>query len=438
MLHAASYKVNVAIPDEKEKFSTDFNLNLVRLRESGIVPASLSEACGWTPAEDSIIIDALFGSGLSKPVTGIMEEVINCINSMKGIVVAIDIPSGLFADIPAEKGAVIVHSDYTLSFQMPKLAFLFSENEIFTGEWQVLPIGLNEDFIAHEPCNQYLVTREALIPLRKLRSRFAHKGTFGHALLISGSYGKMGAAVLASESCLRSGTGLLTTHIPQCGYSILQTAVPEAMVSLDRNDKSCSQLPDLSAYSAIGIGPGIGKSEETTSVLKLLLQEAKVPLVMDADALNILSENKTWLAFIPGGSVLTPHPKEFERLAGTWKNSFEMIRILKEFTLKYQVYVILKGAYTAISTPGGSIFFNPTGNPGMATGGSGDVLTGIILGLLAQRYSSVDACLLGVYLHGLAGDLAAAEYGFEAMLAGDITRNLGKAFLKFEMEQEMI
>jgi NAD(P)H-hydrate epimerase len=240
----------------------------------------------------------------------------------------------------------------------------------------------------------------------------------------------MGAAVLAARASLRSGLGLLTTHIPKSGVNILQTAVPESMLSIDENEQYFSQLPKLDNYNVIGIGPGLGTDKQSQNSLKLLIQEFKSPMVLDADALNILSENKTWLSFLPKGSILTPHPKEFERLAGKSSNSFERVQKQIDFAIKYQVYVVLKGANTSIATPDGKLFFNSTGNPGMATAGSGDVLTGIILGLLSQHYSPLHASILGVYLHGLSGDLAAKKKGFDSLIAGDLVDYLGKAFLR--------
>jgi hydroxyethylthiazole kinase-like uncharacterized protein yjeF len=263
--------------------------------------------------------------------------------------------------------------------------------------------------------------------LRK-RNKYAHKGNFGHALLISGSTGKMGAAVLSAKACLRSGAGLVTIHLPKSGITILQTAIPEAMVSIDPDEDNYTEVPDLSVYTSIAIGPGIGSTMKTATALKMLIQNTKVPIVIDADAINLLSENKTWLGFIPNGSIFTPHPKEFERLVGKSSNDFNRNQMQRDFSLKYQCYIVLKGAHSGITTPDGRCFFNTTGNPGMATGGSGDVLTGIITGLMAQGYSSLESCLMGVYLHGLSGDIALSAQGYEALIANDIISNLGKSF----------
>jgi NAD(P)H-hydrate epimerase len=296
----------------------------------------------------------------------------------------------------------------------------------------VLPIGIHPDFIRDVEVKNFFVSQDEVRPLLKKRTKFSHKGTYGHGLLIAGSYGKMGAAVLAAAAGLRAGAGLITAHIPKKGNPIMQTAVPSAMVSIDSHSRVFSELPYLAGFNAIAVGPGLGLHERTQNALKLLIQDAGTELLLDADALNIIAENKTWISFIPKNSIFTPHPKEFERLAGKSANDFERNEKQREFSVKHQVYVILKGAHTAISAPDGTCYFNSTGNPGMATGGSGDVLTGILLGLKAQGYSSLETCLLGVYLHGLAGDLAVKKQGYQALIANDIIENLGKAFRKIE------
>lgn len=285
-----------------------------------------------------------------------------------------------------------------------------------------------EDYIKTLPGSNYLITKETVKDLLKVRNKFSNKGDYGHALLITGSYGKMGASVLASEACIRSGVGLLTVYTPKCGYNILQISVPEAMIDTSSSENFISGVIYGDKYDAIGIGPGIGTEKETQQALKLLIQNSSKPIIFDADALNILSENKTWLSFVPKNSILTPHAKEFERLFGAGENDLERYQLQKDSSIKYGTYIVLKGAHTSISTPTGSFYFNTTGNPGMATAGSGDVLTGIITGLKAQGYSSQEAAIIGVYLHGLAGDFAAARQGVEAMLAGDIVKDIGTGF----------
>lgn len=429
MLHKKQVEVSVFIPGEPVKKSEDFSVNLQRLKECGVETQSFDAFDLNQLTDNEIIVDALFGSGLSKPLEGIYKELVNQINTSKCITIAIDIPSGLLADKPIDPvKESIIRADYTLSFQFPKLAFLLPENEYFAGNWQVLPIGLHPDFIHSEPCRAYLIEFADVKGILKPRSRFSHKGTFGHALLIGGSKGKIGATVLMGKSCLRSGAGLVTVHLPACGYTVIQTAVPEVMVSVDVDENECTQLPHLDSFSAIADGPGMGTGKNSANMLKHLIQQANIPLLLDADALNILSDNPTWLAFLPKGTVMTPHPGEFARLAGKTSNSFDRLEILRAFCIKYSLNIVLKGAYTVVCSPLGNCYFNPTGNPGMATGGSGDVLTGILTGLLAQGYNATESCILGVYLHGLAGDLAAENTGYEALVARDIIENLGKAF----------
>ena len=416
-----------------EKCSDDFQTNYYRLKEVSKIKCIDLKKGDELPVihSEDVVIDAIFGSGLTKPVRDFPAKVIRHINSSKALVVSIDIPSGLFSDEHTDtRAGTVVQADFTLSFQFPKLAFMFPENDSLVGEWEIFDIGLQTDFVIKGDIKNFLLTRKMVGSLLKPRTKFAHKGDFGHALLIAGSYGKMGASVLASKACLRSGVGLLHTHTPAKGYTIIQTAVPEAMVTIDADEDCFSTLPDLGPFTAIGIGPGIGFNEKTKMGLKLLIQNSAVPLLFDADAHTILGENKTWIPFIPKNSIFTPHPKEFERLVGKAKDDFHRNLLQREFCIKYGVYVVLKGAHTCICGPDGVCYFNSTGNPGMATGGSGDVLTGLILGILAQKYHPRDACLLGVYLHGLAGDLAAKKQGMESLIAGDIIEQIGKAFKK--------
>lgn len=431
LLAKKDYRSEVFIIRYSDKSSEDFNINLETLKYQKKIKINeikdieeLPEAmdCDW-------IVDAIFGSGLSKPVTGFPAKVIEYLNKQKARILSIDIPSGLFADISSnDSGGAIIHADITLSFEFAKKAFMFAENLPYVKQWEIMKINLHPDFVNSVEKADYLLLKNDIQRLIKPRYKFDHKGRFGHALLISGGYGKMGAAVLASEACLRTGAGLITTHIPGKGYDIIQTSVPEAMCSIDRSETAFSELPELDPYNAIGVGPGIGTAKETQTALKMLIQNAGMPLLFDADAINILGENKTWISFIPPNSIFTPHPKEFERLVGKSNNAFDRDKLQREFSVKHQAYVVLKGYSSAISCPDGTCYYNSTGNPGMATGGSGDVLTGVILGLLAQGYTSLEACLVGTYLHGLAGDLASEELGYEASLASDIIGHIGYAY----------
>jgi NAD(P)H-hydrate epimerase len=431
LLAKKEYRVEVFILRYSDKSSEDFDINLENLKYQKKVkineintkedlPKALD--CEW-------IVDAIFGSGLSKPVTGFVGDVINYMNRQTSKILAIDIPSGLFADEPSiDSGGAIIEADITLSFEFAKKAFMFAENLPYVKEWEIMPINLHPEFVNSVEKADYLILKQDIVKKIKNREKFDHKGKFGHALLIAGGFGKMGAAVLASEACLRTGAGLLTAHVPREGYRILQVAVPEAMCTIDRSETIFTELPKLDAYNAIGIGPGLGQEKETQNALKMLIQNTNLPILFDADAINILGENKTWLSFLPPGCIFTPHPKEFERLVGKSNNAFERDKLQREFSIKYNAYVVLKGYSTAMSLPDGTVCYNSTGNPGMATGGSGDVLTGVILGLLAQGYTSFEACIVGTYLHGLAGDLASEDLGYEASLASDIIGNIGYAY----------
>ncbi|MBI4646979.1 MAG: NAD(P)H-hydrate dehydratase [Bacteroidia bacterium] len=430
LLTESGYNVKVYIIKFTDKFSTDFTINLERLKNQGKVEIiEITDNSQFsTIQKNDIIIDGLFGSGLARPLDGLPALTVQHINQSGAIVVAIDIPSGLFGEDNSKNiRENIIHATYTLIFQFPKLAFFFSENEAHVGEWCVIPIGLHPDFIKKEPTNYYFTTKEYIQPMLKTRKKFSHKGDYGHALLISGGYGKMGAAVLGAKACLRTGAGLTTVHIPVKGYEIIQTAVPECMVSIDADSKQFSKVPELKSYTAFGIGPGIGTSTKTANGLYNFLENVNTPVVFDADAINILAQNKEWLKKVPAGSIFTPHPKEFERLFGKTDDNYSRNQLQIKYSKEYNIYIVLKGAYTAITCPDGTCWFNTTGNPGMATAGSGDVLTGVILSLLAQGYSPKEAAILGVYLHGLAGDIAASKIGQEALIAGDIIDNLGNA-----------
>lgn len=426
---------------ECEVFLLDFGkelkgspaINWQRLKEQEKIKLSIIKTVNDFPEirKTDIILDGLFGSGLTRPLTGFAAEIIQKINSLSNAVIAIDIPSGLMGEDNSENNPEnVIRAEYTLTFQFPKISFLFPENEKYVGKWEMLPIGLHPDGIEKLFSLWFFLEKEDIQKLIPHRSKFAHKGIYGHALLIAGSFGKMGAAILASKACLRSGVGLLTSHVPQVGYSIIQTAVPEAMVSVDQHDSMFTEFPDLSPFSAIGVGPGIDQKQNTSRALCSLLENAKVPLVLDADALNILSSNPECLVRLPENSILTPHPGEFKRLVGDTKNSFEQIQKQILFSKKHKVVLVLKGAHTTISLPNGELHFNSTGNPGMATAGSGDVLTGIILALLAQGLSAENAAIAGVFLHGLAGDIAAIEKTEYSLISGDIIDYLGSAFLQ--------
>ncbi|MDA3880938.1 MAG: NAD(P)H-hydrate dehydratase [Prolixibacteraceae bacterium] len=378
---------------------------------------------------NAIIVDALFGSGLNRPLEGLPADIVRFINSQESKVYAIDVPSGLMgedngANIPEN----IVKATYTVTFQFPKISFMFPESEVYTGKVEVVDIGLHPQCIAQMPTRYFLFDDNDAHILIRTRDKFSHKGTFGHALLVAGSYDKTGAAILGAKACLRSGVGLLTVHLPHTATPILNMAIPEAMASIDDSDLMFTSVPDPNQFSAVGIGPGIGQKTNTRRGLKELLTQIEKPMVLDADALNLIAADRELLSLLPGGSVLTPHPKEFERLTGVVDNGYQRMIKAVQFAYDHKVIVVVKGANTMVVNSNGDVWWNTTGNPGMATAGSGDTLTGIILGLLAQGYNAFDAARLGVYVHGFAGDIAAARRGYEALIASDITENLGEAF----------
>lgn len=435
LLAEKGYRVAVYLFNTTGALSPDCATNAERLLEVESVDFHEVTTQFTPPAltSDHVVIDGLFGSGLNKPLSGGFAAVVRHINASPAKVVAIDMPSGLMGEENTfNVRSYIVHAHVTLSLQLPKLAFFFAENQEFTGEWELLDIGLSKDAIDETDTDYYLLEAEDMQYLLQPRDRFAHKGNFGHALLIAGSQGMAGASILAGRACLRSGVGLLTMHVPHCNNVIVQTSVPEAMTELDLSETCFAYPVDTDEYQAVGIGPGLGKSTETETALLEQIDACRVPMVVDADALNILSKHHNYIGHLPKGSILTPHPKELERLVGQCQDSYERLMKARELASAYEVYIILKGAYSAVITPQGKCYFNTTGNPGMATGGSGDVLTGIVLALLAQGYSSEDAACLATYVHGLAGDIARRKHGETSLIAGDIVNYLSPAWRVME------
>jgi ADP-dependent NAD(P)H-hydrate dehydratase / NAD(P)H-hydrate epimerase len=418
-----------------DRTSDDWSSNFKRLKDETTVIFNIIENAEQFPfvSSDDIIVDAIFGSGLSRPVTGLAGEIIKKINNLDCTVISVDIPSGLFGENNSGNDPEsVIKADFTLTFEFPKLSFMFPENAKYTGEWYVLPIGLNPGAIRSIETPYFFPDEDFFASLVLKRGKFDHKGKFGHGLLAAGSFGKMGASLLGAKAAMKTGIGLLTCHIPGCGYQILQSSVPEVMVRTDKNELCISDIGPCDQYNALGIGPGIGTDEKTQKAFRSFLLNRSKPMVIDADGLNILSMNDKWLAAIPENSVLTPHAREFERIAGGCNDSFSRLEKQIGFSQKYNCIVLLKGAFSSVTTPQGKVYFNRSGNPGMATAGSGDVLTGMILSLLAQGYQPETAALLGVYLHGLAGDIAASSTGYESLTASDIIDNISGAFLKLK------
>jgi hydroxyethylthiazole kinase-like uncharacterized protein yjeF len=431
LMMMAEYKVEVFVIRFSDKSYDNFKVNEQRLLQlNPTVIIDVKDEKNFPPVnQNDVVIDAILGTGLSKPAEGLVAACIRHMNRSGATVIAIDMPSGLYADESSDPVDAIVQAKHTISFQAPKRAFMFAENYPYVGEWEILDISLDKKFIEALPSGYFLIDPELIKKNLKPRPKFSHKGMFGHALLVAGSAGKMGAAVLAARACTRSGAGLLTVHVPTCGYEIMQTSVPEAMVEIDPDQDFFSSDIQLEKFNAVGIGCGIGTAKKTCEAFKKLLASTRIPCVLDADAINILSLDKELLDQLPENSILTPHQKEFERITEKAKNDFHRHELQIEFAKKHKVYIVLKGAHTCIACPDEKIYFNNTGNPGMAKGGTGDVLTGMILSFLAQNYSPQQSCVLGIYLHGLAGDIAAEKMSMQSMTASDLIENIGEAFL---------
>ena len=427
MLVGSGHKIEVYLFNPKGHLSDDCQTNAERLLDYPEIQFTevTSHFAPVPLLKSDIVIDGLFGSGLNKALDGGFAAVAKYINASPAMVISIDIPSGLMCeDNSYNISENIIKADTTLSLQLPKLAFFLPENQKFIGEWFCLDIRLSQQGQDEAASKYHVTTMDMIRPMLKARNEFSHKGTYGHALLIAGSHGMAGASVLAARACMRSGVGLLTVHAPLCNNPILQTAIPEAMVHHDENEHHFATPLDSQSYTAVAIGPGLGQHEETARALHEQLEFSTSPIILDADALNILAGHKTWLPLIPKHSILTPHPKELERLIGHCSNSYERLTRTQELAERMCINIILKGAWTAVVTSDGVCHFNPTGNPGMATAGSGDVLTGVLLALMAQGYSPEKAAIIGTYIHGGAGDLAAEEKGESGMIASDIVDNL--------------
>lgn len=430
MLAQSHHHVTVYILEFGHKGTDDFQQNLARLHETTAEIKFVSnEETIQEITADEIIIDALLGSGLNRALDGLTAYLVKHINAAKNETIAIDIPTGLFLEKTSTNNTVI-EADHTLSFQCYKLAFLVAENEKFIGELHLLDIGLHKDYLGTISSRFKLIDKQTISNIIKPRKKFSHKGDYGHGALIAGSKGMMGAAVLSAKAFIRSGGGKLTCHIPGTGYDIMQISVPEAMSKTEAGAEYIESISSLDKYDAIGIGPGLGLHGSHNKLLEDIFSQFKKAMVIDADGLNTISKNKALLNKIPANTILTPHSKEFERLFGESTDDFNRIDMALEAAAKYNIVIVLKGAYTFIALPQGNGFFNSTGNPGMATGGTGDVLTGIITGLLAQEINAANAAIAGVYLHGLAGDIAAKYKSQQSLIASDIINFLGDAFLQ--------
>ena len=388
---------------------------------------------------DTLVIDGLFGTGLNKPLAGGFTSLVEYINDSEAYVISIDIPSGLMADwVQKNESRHIVKAHVTYTFQFPKLAFFFRENEQYIGQWQILDIDLKVEPTVEAMTHFFSLESSDVAALIRRRSKFSDKSHYGHGLLVSGRYGMLGATTLAAKAAMHTGVGLLTIHAPRCANFIVQTAVPEALFEPDAEDLACSSVTINPRFTAIGIGPGLGYgAKQTSCLLKLLSDGLKIPAVLDADALNILARQPELLDLLPAGTIITPHVGEFERLFECVIDS-DSHRLQQAIAMaaRHNIIIVLKGAHTAIVSPKGDVYINNTGNNGMATAGSGDVLTGIITSLLAQGYEPLKAAVLAVHLHGMAGDIATAENCEEYITAQDIIAQMGKAFRRLRNSEK--
>lgn len=430
MLYNRGNNVEVYLLLESKKVSLDTVRNLQKLPSNITRIEVISEIDLKNIAQDRIIVDAIFGSGLTRPLKGFYANCINKVNSLRNVKVSIDLPSGLPCD-NAFENFIAVKADYTFTIQQPKLSFLLPESGYYVGKWKVVNIDLSDAYYQKTDSLFYIQNLNDVKAMYNKRDSFAHKGSFGHSLIIAGEFGKVGAAVLCTKSCLHSGVGLVTALIPRCGYDILQMSVPEAMVICGQDINSVSDANiEWNKYSAIAIGCGIGTGKNAINLFGKALREYTNSLVIDADALNILAEQKEYWNLIKPNTIITPHPKEFDRLFGYCNTSFERVGVQIEMAKKHQLFIVLKGHYTSIATPEGKVYFNNSGNAGMSTGGSGDVLAGLIAGLLSQKYPPFQACIMGVFIHGLAGDIAVTQkqYSEESLSASAIIEQFGLAF----------
>lgn len=430
LLLEEGYNVSMYVVNYSDKRSRDFLINYDRFKnitKNWPVLLNSEESFPEIQPQD-LVIDAIFGVGLNRPLVEWTANLIRHINNSGAFVISIDVPSGLFSDEATMDISCVIRARHTYTLQSPKLAFFLPETGSFTGNLQIIDIGLDDEyFFTAEPLAQ-LIGKPAARGFYKQREKFSHKGTYGHALLIGGSYGKMGSICLTATACLRSGAGMATIFVPKCGYSILQTSLPEAMLITDEEEKYITEINFDIDPSVICFGVGVGQEDKTLLAFEALLDETASPMVIDADGLNLLAKKKALLKKVPKNSVLTPHPKELERLMGSWKDDFEKLEKAKQFAKDHNIVLVIKGAHTIILFED-EMFINNSGNPGMATAGSGDVLSGVISGLISQQYSPLAAAVFGVYLHGRSGDLAVRSLSHEGLIAGDIARYLGAAYL---------
>ncbi|WP_452230124.1 NAD(P)H-hydrate dehydratase [Lacinutrix sp. MEBiC02404] len=431
------YNVKMYVINYSDTRSKDFLINYDRIKNiSKVWPLLMTDAEEFPEIHpDDIIVDAIFGIGLNRPVVSWVKALFQHFKASKAFTLAIDLPSGMYPDqVPANEKDV-VWSHYTLSFQTPKLIFFLPETEKYTVQWEVLDIGIDPEYLNATDTAYELIGKNEMLPIYKPREKFSNKGTYGHALIIGGSYGKMGSVTLASRAALSSGAGLVTAYIPKCGYTALQSSFPEAMVLTDTNEEILTNISFDIEPNVIAFGVGVGTATKTINAFENFLKTNKIPLVIDADGINILAKKKALLKLLPEQTVLTPHPKELERLVGKWNDDFDKLKKVKALSKKYKLIIVIKGAnsLTVFKDKG---YVNTTGNPGLATAGTGDVLTGIITGLIAQGYEPLSATLFGIYLHGKSADIAIETLGYQSLIASHVIETLGQAYIDLFKQPE--
>ncbi|WP_185863258.1 NAD(P)H-hydrate dehydratase [Blattabacterium cuenoti] len=436
MLYSCGATVSIYELNISNHFSNEFLINKNKILQHKISFLTINEGSKFPILnQESYLIDAIFGIGFNRPIHQYWKHFFRYINKKKfKAVISIDVPSGLFIEKNHENFEGIIKATHTLTFQVPKLSFLLPDYENYVGKWYLINIGWKIDFIRKIQVHNYYIDNAYIhtIYKKKIRKKFSHKGNYGHGMIIGGSFGMIGSVVLSATASFRSGIGKLSVYVPYCGYQIIQNTLPEAIVNTDIKEHYISNIVISNKnINAIGIGMGMGVHPKTVYALEsFLLKNKKIPMVIDADAINILSHQLQLLDLLPKETILTPHPKEFQRLSKSWKNDYEKLHLLKEMSKKYTIFIVLKGAHSVISTPNGDLYFNSTGNPGMATAGSGDVLTGMIMSFLSQGFSPKESCIMGVYLHGLSGDIASKKLNEESIIANDIINHIGEAYLK--------
>ncbi|WP_185866022.1 NAD(P)H-hydrate dehydratase [Blattabacterium cuenoti] len=435
MLYFYGAKISVYIVNISNQFSNEFLINKEKILRYGIPLQVICEGDKFPLLDkESYLIDAIFGIGFNRLINKYWKSFFHYINEKKfQSVLSIDIPSGLFMEKNHDDFTGIIKATHTLTFQVPKLPFFFPSYENYVGKWEILNIGWKSDFLQKMQTKNFYIDDQCIYAIKKTRKKFSHKGDYGHGIIIGGNHGMMGSVILSAKASLRTGIGKLSVYVPYCGYEIIQNALPEVIVKTDMKKHWISDIVIPADINAIGIGVGMGKHPKTEYAFASFLLKVKyknISMIVDADALNILSNQLELLNLLPKNTILTPHPKEFYRLVGPWKNDYQKLDLLKKMSMTYKTFVVLKGAHTIISTPCGDLYFNSTGNPGMSKAGSGDVLTGMIMSLLSQGYSPKKSCIMGVYLHGLAGDIASKKLSEESIISSDIINHIGSAFQK--------